>query len=80
MLSGTSDSLDRPTFSPDVDLLSDEVKSLLGLDEQKHNYNSLKEAISGLSKNLSQADIDALRDMLNWPNEDFPEGMRDIAD
>ena len=69
---------DRPEFSRDESGLTDEVKALLGLDGQEHNYNSLKAAIAGLSKNLSQADVDALCDMLNWPNDAFPEGMRDI--
>ncbi|MBN2161779.1 MAG: hypothetical protein JXR25_10165 [Pontiellaceae bacterium] len=58
--------------------LSDAVKTLLGLDGDEQNYNSMKRAVSALSKNLSGDDVDALREMLDWPNDRFPEGMRDI--
>jgi hypothetical protein len=60
------------------DQLSASVKALLGLDEAKHNYNSLKTAIGRLSKDLSADDVAALRKMLTWPNDRFPEGMRPI--
>jgi hypothetical protein len=58
--------------------LSDPVKALLGLDGGKHNYNSLEAAIHQLSKDLPADDVAALRDMLTWPNDRFPEGMRPI--
>ena len=58
--------------------LSDAVKALLGLDGEEHNYNSLGKAIRGLSKELSADDVAALRELLTWPNDRFPEGMRPI--
>ncbi len=58
--------------------LSDTVKALLGLDGEKQNYNSLEAAIAKLSKDLSADDVAALRELLIWPNDRFPEGMRDI--
>ena len=58
--------------------LSDAVKALLGLDGGEHDYNSLEAAIHELSKELSADDVAALRDMLTWPNDRFPEGMRAI--
>ncbi|MBN2162435.1 MAG: hypothetical protein JW713_05790 [Pontiellaceae bacterium] len=58
--------------------LSEPVKALLGLDGEEHNYNSLGNAIGKLSKELSVDDVAALREMLTWPNDRFPEGMRDI--
>ncbi|MBN2161665.1 MAG: hypothetical protein JXR25_09780 [Pontiellaceae bacterium] len=86
----TSENVDAPllSYNTPVDTkraggvasveLSAPVQSLLGLDGQKHNYNSLGNAIAKLPKDLSSDDVAALRDMLTWPNDRFPEGMRDI--
>ena len=69
---------DRPEFSPKEKGLSDAVKTLLGMDGQENNYNSLMRAVSKLSKNLSEEDVFALRELLVWSNDQFPAGMRDI--
>ena len=58
--------------------LSDPVTSLLGLDGEERNYNALGNAIGKLSKDLSADDVAALRELLTWPNDKFPEGMREI--
>jgi len=58
--------------------LSDAVKALVGLDGKKHNYPSLQAAINELGENLSTADMAALREMLSFPNDRFPEKMRPI--
>jgi hypothetical protein len=58
--------------------LSDAVKALIGLDGEEHDYNSLQAAIGKLSKDLPADEVAALRDMLTWPNDRFPEGMRPI--
>jgi hypothetical protein len=59
--------------------LSAPVLALLGLDGKLHNYNSMLSAIALLPKgNIAADDVAALRDMLTWPNDQFPEGMRDI--
>jgi hypothetical protein len=65
-------------FAYTENLLSDAVRSLLGLDGNVHNYNTLKAAISKLSKDLSKDDVAALRTLLHWPNDQFPEQMRGI--
>ncbi len=65
-------------FAYSEENLSDAVKALLGLDGEKQDYNSMGRAISKLSKDLSTDDVAALRDMLTWPNDQFPEGMRPI--
>jgi hypothetical protein len=65
-------------FTYTEELLSDAVKALLGLDAKEHNYNSLKDAISELSNSLSADDVAALRTLLHWPNDQFPEQMRGI--
>jgi len=55
------------------------VLSLLGLDGKLHDYNSMLSAIALLPKgNIGADDVAALRDMLTWPNDQFPEGMREI--
>lgn len=59
-------------------VLSDAVKALLGLDEKKHNYQTLLAAIDELDYELSQDDIEALMEMLKYPNSRFPEKMRPI--
>ncbi len=69
-------SVDKLVYSEEN--LSDAVKELLRLGGEKQNYNSLEAAIGKLSKDLSVDDVAALRDMLTWPNDKFPEGMRDI--
>jgi hypothetical protein len=71
-------SVDLSEFIYAEGLLSDAVKALLGRDGEQHNYHSLKDAISKLSKNLSADDVAALCEMLTWPNDQFPEGMRAI--
>jgi hypothetical protein len=58
--------------------LSAAVLALLGLDGKKHNYPELMQAISALGKEIAPADVAALRDMLNFPNDRFPEKMRPI--
>ncbi|MBN2685380.1 MAG: hypothetical protein JXR40_08885 [Pontiellaceae bacterium] len=59
--------------------LSAPVLALLGLDGKLHDYNSMLSAIAMLPKgNIAAADVAALRDMLTWPNDQFPEGMREI--
>ena len=59
--------------------LSAPVLALLGLDGKLHDYNSLLSAIALLPKgNIAADDVAALRDMLTWPNDQFPEGMREI--
>jgi len=55
------------------------VLSLLGLDGKLHDYNSMRSAIALLPKgNIAADDVAALREMLTWPNDQFPEGMREI--
>ncbi|MDF7808822.1 hypothetical protein P4E94_15340 [Pontiellaceae bacterium B12219] len=58
--------------------LSDPVKSLLLQDDVEHNYPSLLAEINKLNYALSGADVAALIEMLAWPNDRFPEGMRPI--
>ncbi|MBN2684093.1 MAG: hypothetical protein JXR40_02325, partial [Pontiellaceae bacterium] len=59
--------------------LSTPVLALLGLDGKLHDYNSMLSAIALLPKgNIAADDVAALRDMLTWPNDQFPEGMREI--
>ncbi|MCK4563753.1 MAG: hypothetical protein KAU94_03650 [Verrucomicrobia bacterium] len=58
--------------------LSDAVKALLGQDGKKHNYPSLLKAINALDADMSTADVAALREMLNFSNDRFPEKMRPI--
>ena len=61
-----------------VNNLSTPVQALLGVDETAQNYNSMLRAIGQLSKDLGSDDVAAFRDFLTWPNDRFPEGMRDI--
>ena len=70
---GTIGQTGRPT--PQV---SDAVKALLGRDGKKHNYPSLLAAINELGEEISANDVAALREMLNFPNDRFPEKMRPI--
>ena len=59
--------------------LSAPVLALLGFDGKLHDYNSMLSAIALLPKgNIAADDVAALRDMLTWPNDQFPEGMREI--
>jgi hypothetical protein len=58
--------------------LSSPVKALLGLDGKKHNYPSLLSAINELGDDISATDLAALMEMLNFPNDRFPEKMRPI--
>lgn len=58
--------------------LSGAVKTLLGLSGDEQNYNSLEAAIHLLSRDLSPDDVAALRELLTWPNDRFPEKMRAI--
>jgi len=60
------------------DDLSDPVKALLGLDGKVRNYSELIKEIGVLKTDLSAADVAALRDLLNFPNDQFPEKMRPI--
>ena len=72
-------SADRGEFVYSEEELSDPVLALLGLDGKLHDYNSMFSAIALLPKgNIAAADVAALRDMLTWPNDQFPEGMRPI--
>ncbi|MBN2704301.1 MAG: hypothetical protein JXR23_08830 [Pontiellaceae bacterium] len=72
-------SVDRGEFVYSEEELSDPVLVLLGLDGKLHDYNSLLSAIAMLAKgNIAADDVAALRDMLTWPNDQFPEGMREI--
>jgi hypothetical protein len=57
--------------------LSEAVKTLLGLDGKEHNYPELLAAIRMLGKDLSAADVAALRELLTFPNDRFPK-MRPI--
>jgi hypothetical protein len=43
-----------------------------------HNYPELLAAINDLDYELSATDVAALMDMLNYPNDRFPEKMRPI--
>lgn len=58
--------------------LSDAVRALVGLDGKEHNYPSLLKAINDLDYELSATDVAALREMLEFPNDRFPEKMRSI--
>ncbi len=58
--------------------LSEPVRMLLGLDGKERNYPELLAAIHRLGYELSDADVAALREMLTYPNDRFPEKMRDI--
>lgn len=58
--------------------ISDAVKALVGLDGKKHNYPSLLAAINKLDYEISAVDVAALMEMLNFPNDRFPEKMRSI--
>ena len=58
--------------------LSEAVKALLEQDGKKHNYASLLKAINALDADMSTTDVAALRDMLNFPNDRFPENMRSM--
>ena len=58
--------------------VSDAVKALLGLDGKKHNYPSLLSAINDLGDEISAIDVAALREMLNFSNDQSPEKMRPI--
>jgi hypothetical protein len=58
--------------------LSEAVQMLLGLDGKEHNYPELMQAIAALGYDLSPADVAALRDMLTFPNDRFPDKMRPI--
>ena len=58
--------------------LSEAVKALLGQDGKKHNYPSLLKAINALNADMSAADVAALREMLDFSNDRFPEKMRPI--
>jgi hypothetical protein len=58
--------------------LSATVKILLGLDGKAHNYPELLSAINDLDYEISAADVAALMEMLNYPNDRFPEKMRPI--
>jgi len=68
----------KSTDSVDDGTISDPVKALLGLDDKKHNYSSLLSAINDLGNELSATDVMALMEMLNFPNDRFPEKMRPI--
>jgi hypothetical protein len=59
--------------------LSAPVLALLGLDGKLHDYDSMLSAIALLPKsNIADDDVAALRELLTWPNDQFPEGMREI--
>ena len=58
--------------------LSEAVKALLGQDGKKHNYSSLLKAINELDADMSATDVAALREMLEFSNDRFPEKMRPI--
>lgn len=75
----TSLSAQRQAEMPAPLALSDAVKALVGLDGKKHNYPSLLVAISELDEEISADDVAALREMLNFPNDRFPEKMRSIG-
>ncbi len=58
--------------------LSEPVQLLFGLDDKEHNYPELLAAIHQLGYELSDVDVSALMEMLMFPNDRFPEKMRDI--
>jgi len=58
--------------------LSEAVKALLEQDGKKHNYASLLKAINALDADMSTTDVAALRDMLNFSNDRFPEKIRSM--
>lgn len=70
--------LQRGADAASAEELSDPVKALLGLDGKERNYSELLQAIGMLGYDLSAADVAALREMLTWSNDRFPEKMRDI--
>ena len=74
----TQETQNSTSISQEEDVLSDAVKSLLGMDDNKQNYNSMMRDIRNLTNDLSSMDVAALRDFLTWSNDLFPEGMRDI--
>lgn len=58
--------------------LTEPVKILLGLDGVTQSYPTLLLAVNDLSYELSADDVAGLREMLNFSNDQFPEGMRPI--
>ncbi len=74
--SDTSDS-DEAVASSTAEL-SEPVQVLFGLDGKERNYPEFLQAIGMLTTDLSAADVAALREMLMFPNDRFPEKMRDI--
>ncbi|MDF7802186.1 hypothetical protein P4C99_22130, partial [Pontiellaceae bacterium B1224] len=58
--------------------LSDAVKALIGEDGKEHNYSTLLAEINTLSYEIAPDDLTALMDMLNFSNDQFPEGMRPV--
>ena len=73
---GSSVAIELPE-KPSLEL-SGPVKALLGQDGKKHNYPSLLTAINALDQEISATDVAALREMLNFSNDQFPEKMRPI--
>ncbi|MCF7818302.1 MAG: HEAT repeat domain-containing protein [Kiritimatiellales bacterium] len=64
--------------SMDDEVLSTPVKALIGKDGKLHNYPELLAAINELGYEIASADVATLMEMLNFPNDRFPEGMRPI--
>jgi hypothetical protein len=71
-------SVDRGEFVYSEQNLSETVRALLGFNGDARNYSSMVKSIGKLSKDLAADDVAALRDFLTWPNDVFPEGMREI--
>ncbi|MBN2863168.1 MAG: hypothetical protein JXN62_08415, partial [Bacteroidales bacterium] len=71
-------SVDRGKFVYSEQNLSETVRELLGLNGDARHYSSMMKSIGQLSKELDADDVAALRDFLTWPNDVFPEGMREI--
>ncbi len=71
-------SVDRGEFVYSEQNLSETVRALLGFNGDARNYSSMVKSIGKLSTDLAADDVAALRDFLTWPNDVFPEGMREI--
>lgn len=63
---------------PGRSALSAPVRVLTGRDGRTHNYPSLLKALDELGDVLSEADIGSLMELLDFPNDRFPEKVRPI--
>jgi hypothetical protein len=54
------------------------VMALLGLDGKEHNYSELLAEINTLDYEIAADDVAAVREMLDYSNDQFPDNMRPI--